>query len=184
MAREEFGDTVDDAGCIDSKESQSILNFVNHRNSRLALEIFHDIEEPIIHIGLIGKLHLDLIKVTESILFIGVSTSTSTISTAKICTHIQDRLLSTLSQRRRTGNLMRLRDGRPKWDLLQSRGCFLLLLLERIAERGPWTARDAMRSVGGRGMVAEEARTKRLMLLKLGSGGLGIVLDGPVRIAV
>ena len=39
------------------------------RNLRLALEIFHNIQEPIIYIRLVGKLDLNLIKIAERILF-------------------------------------------------------------------------------------------------------------------
>lgn len=35
---------------------------------RLAFEVFHDVQEFIVHIWLIGKLYLDLVEVTESIL--------------------------------------------------------------------------------------------------------------------
>jgi len=35
---------------------------------RLALKILHDIEEPIIHVWQVVELHLDLVKVAESVL--------------------------------------------------------------------------------------------------------------------
>lgn len=66
------------------------------RNSRLALKIFHDIQEPIIHIWLVGKLNLDLIKITERIL-IGVLALDINILIQQNCTHIQDGLLPALS---------------------------------------------------------------------------------------
>ena len=38
------------------------------RDSRLAFEVFHDIQKPVIDIWLIRKLDLDLIEVTECVL--------------------------------------------------------------------------------------------------------------------
>ena len=35
---------------------------------RLALEVLHDVEEPVIHIWLVDKLYLDLIEVAQSVL--------------------------------------------------------------------------------------------------------------------
>lgn len=47
-------------------------------SSRLAFEVLHDIEEPIIHIRLVGKLDLDLVEVTEGILLnAGISMCTT-----------------------------------------------------------------------------------------------------------
>lgn len=44
-------------------------------HSRLALEVFHDVEESVIHIGLLRELDFDLVKVAQSILFeTGIST--------------------------------------------------------------------------------------------------------------
>lgn len=38
-------------------------------NSRLTLEILHDVKEPVVHIRLFRELDLDLVKVAESVLF-------------------------------------------------------------------------------------------------------------------
>lgn len=35
---------------------------------RLALEVLHNIKEPVIHIGLVVKLHFDLVEVRQGIL--------------------------------------------------------------------------------------------------------------------
>lgn len=44
-------------------------------HSRLAFEVLHDVEESVIHIGLLRELDFDLVKVAESILFeTGIST--------------------------------------------------------------------------------------------------------------
>jgi len=37
-------------------------------NLRLALEVFHNVKKPIVHIGLIRELDLDLVQVAERIL--------------------------------------------------------------------------------------------------------------------
>lgn len=36
---------------------------------RLTLEVLHNIEEPVVDIGLVMKLHLDLVQVGQRILF-------------------------------------------------------------------------------------------------------------------
>jgi hypothetical protein len=38
-------------------------------NSRLAFEIFHNVKESVVHIGLVGKLDFDLIKIAKRILY-------------------------------------------------------------------------------------------------------------------
>lgn len=44
--------------------------FGNFLYSRLALEIFHNIKESVVHVGLVHELDLDLVQVTECVLFV------------------------------------------------------------------------------------------------------------------
>ena len=44
------------------------LRLTEKRHSRLALEIFHDVKETIVDIGLIVELDFDLVKVSQGIL--------------------------------------------------------------------------------------------------------------------
>lgn len=72
-------------------------------HSRLALEVLHNIKEPVVHIGLLRELDFNLVKVTESILFeMGISTGvpkkhlliTSVwMFGAAVISHIEDGLL-------------------------------------------------------------------------------------------
>lgn len=43
---------------------------------RLTLKVFHDIEKPVVYIGLVVELDLDLVEVGKSILLRTVSTGT------------------------------------------------------------------------------------------------------------
>jgi len=52
-------------------KSQSIAAEASEEvyNIRLTLEIFHNIQKPVVDIRLVGELHFDLIKVAEGILY-------------------------------------------------------------------------------------------------------------------
>jgi hypothetical protein len=72
MSCEEFRDTINDARCIDPREklvSMTGKSGSARSDSRLTLEILHNIQEPIIYIWLVGKLDLNLIKIAQRILF-------------------------------------------------------------------------------------------------------------------
>ena len=82
MTCKELRDAVDDTGCINT--AQVLAADPNMRRSmtgsangqgilRLALEIFHNIEESVIDIWLVSELNLDLVEVAESILQINRS---------------------------------------------------------------------------------------------------------------
>jgi hypothetical protein len=72
MVVEQGGHSIDHSGSIDTvKEGQNTADYQHHLAlgksdedqpvqvySRLPLELFHDIQEPVIHIRLIGKLYL------------------------------------------------------------------------------------------------------------------------------
>lgn len=69
MSRKQLGYSVDNAGGVDPIACcQSNSASRARRNSRLALEIFHDVQESIVHIGLVVELNLDLVQVGEGIL--------------------------------------------------------------------------------------------------------------------
>jgi hypothetical protein len=60
--------------------------------SRLAFKVFHDVQEPIVHVRLLVELNLDLVKIAEGILEFTknqnpshVETSTSTGRTCYSC---------------------------------------------------------------------------------------------------
>lgn len=70
MTSEKLRDSIDHARSVDSAQvSWFVFKYVylntrlEDEDSRLALEVFHDIEEAVIYIGLVGKLDFDLIKV-------------------------------------------------------------------------------------------------------------------------
>jgi hypothetical protein len=55
--------------------SQRVEGMGHNCYSRLALEVLHNVKEPVIHIWLLRELDLDLVKIAESILFeTGIST--------------------------------------------------------------------------------------------------------------
>lgn len=79
MACEELGNSVDHSRCIDTEVymSDNALQYrrpwpwqhvLERYHLRLALKVLHDIEKSIIHIRLVDKLNLDLIKVAQSVL--------------------------------------------------------------------------------------------------------------------
>jgi hypothetical protein len=80
MAGKELRYSLDNSWCVDAeaisaypparlfKKKKKKKASVSQRNSRLTLEIFHDIKKPIVYIWLLGKLHLDLVQVAEGIL--------------------------------------------------------------------------------------------------------------------
>lgn len=55
--------------------THSLLLPAGRANLRLALEVLHDVKEPVVHIRLVGELDLDLVKIAEGILLhAGIST--------------------------------------------------------------------------------------------------------------
>lgn len=72
MAGEQFGDAANNSRRVDPVAVQlpATCQKAGHSyHSRLALEVLHNIKEPVVHIGLLRELDFDLIKVAESILF-------------------------------------------------------------------------------------------------------------------
>ena len=106
----------------------------------------------------------------------------------KAKTHIQNRLLSRLSQRRSSGHLMSLWDRSAEWKgLLQSIGGFLLLLLLLLSRLLllllllsllllQWSAKSSISSRTTDGVMLHDIRTKALLLLELAGSLLGVML--------
>ncbi len=73
---------------------------------RLALEVLHDVEKAVVHVGLVVELHLHLVEVAEGILvcFPLASTCRGALQTLRgRATNIQDGLLAVREPARRTG---------------------------------------------------------------------------------
>ena len=68
MTRKEFRHTVNNTWRINAAKISFIWSSGSRLDLRLTLEIFHNIEEPIVYVRLISKLDLDLIKITKRIL--------------------------------------------------------------------------------------------------------------------
>lgn len=71
MPGKQFRNPADDARCVDSSIALAhIINALNcsSLHPRLALEIFHDVEEPIVYVRVVVELHLDLVEVAQRIL--------------------------------------------------------------------------------------------------------------------
>lgn len=69
IAGEQRRHAFDDAGGVDASDAVSMLAGMRIIHIRSALEIFHDIQESIVHIRVVGKLDLDLIEIAERVLF-------------------------------------------------------------------------------------------------------------------
>lgn len=69
MSSEQLRNSVNYSGGVDPMlVSKWTRLLVDDKYSRLALKVLHDVEEPIVHIGLVMKLDFDLIQVGEGIL--------------------------------------------------------------------------------------------------------------------
>ncbi len=51
-----------------TRQSGPVTHQHAHEYSRLALEVFHDVEKPVVDVRLVMKLHLDLVEVRQGIL--------------------------------------------------------------------------------------------------------------------
>lgn len=68
MAVEQIGNTTNYTGRIDPVMRLSMWMKEDKACLRLTLEVFHDIEKSVIHVGLIAEAHFDLVEVAQSIL--------------------------------------------------------------------------------------------------------------------
>jgi len=68
---EEIGDSLDDTGRVDASLGVSTGRAEKGSKPghlRLAFEVFHDVEEPVVHIRVIAKSDLDLVQITQGVL--------------------------------------------------------------------------------------------------------------------
>lgn len=92
MTGEEVRDALDDPRSVNSTERLGHFEMSKGwLHLRLALEVLHDIQEPIVDVRLFNELNLDLVEITQSILQAYVRHQTHILSG---CTHIQDWLLA------------------------------------------------------------------------------------------
>lgn len=69
MAGEEFRNPADDTRCVDSAwVSRPLQCGPNGQYPRLALEVLHNVKEPIVDVWLLMKLNLDLVEIAQRIL--------------------------------------------------------------------------------------------------------------------
>lgn len=67
MSVEEIRDSLDHPRCVDPDQLLVLPTSLNLLILRLALEVFHDIQEAIVHIRMIAKANLDLVQVAQRI---------------------------------------------------------------------------------------------------------------------
>ncbi|KAH0357064.1 hypothetical protein KCU81_g247, partial [Aureobasidium melanogenum] len=69
IAGKKSRDTFDDTGCINTVSCQHLRMIrCGDRHIRSTLEVFHNVQESVINIWVINKLHFDLVKVAQRVL--------------------------------------------------------------------------------------------------------------------
>lgn len=70
MAVKERRNSLDYAWSINPGQSQGAAasTSVARERLRLAFEVFHDIQKPVVHIGLIDEAHLNLVQIAQRVL--------------------------------------------------------------------------------------------------------------------
>jgi hypothetical protein len=161
MPGKQFRDPADDARCVNSSIALARSNSAASSNlhPRLALEIFHDVEKPIVYVWVVVELDLDLVEVTQRILKKTRSAGADQMTDLPVSpvTYVEYRLLPlrhTAGPRRR--GLPRAHVG-AKRQLLHGPSAILhsptVFLLKRAAEYSTGAARSPKRVAWAAGAV-------------------------------
>ena len=69
VAGEQRRHALNNAGSVDANNAVSMLVGIWMMNIRSALEIFHDVQEPVVDVRMVDELHLDLVEVAQRVLW-------------------------------------------------------------------------------------------------------------------